>query len=504
MTSTTRSRRRTASAALAAASFLLLAGLGIAAAPASYAGTPGGTSARDRNSDFDGDGYDDILIGAPDGTVGGKKGAGFVTVQYGAPHGIGTNNSVPKGRTALFSQNTAGVPGTAQTGDSFGAAVATGDLDGDGYDDAVIGAPGKEAGALEDAGQVTVLYGSKNGLGAARSVAFASAAPAAGARFGLAVTAARLTGETPADVVAVLDQRGAELFTYSGGALRHTGSLDTTAHPAGRAIQPAYLTTGDYDADGYADLVVSGYSPDDDYAQGWSAVYSGGEHGLTHLRDLRGGISTASGDINKDGYDDLVTGQNSSPDAEAEGLTGGLVGVYYGGEEGPKGLESEDGTPQWWTQNSPGVPGTGEHGDAWGSELSVGDVDGDGYADLAIGAPGENIGTVADAGAVWLLRGSADGLTATGAQSFDQNTAGVPGTAESGDLWGAQVRLADTDRDGHSELLAAAPGEDTQDGVVWQLPASTKGLVADGSWLYGAGALGDSAGTARFGAAIDE
>jgi len=185
-------------------------------------------------------------------------------------------------------------------------------------------------------------------------------------------------------------------------------------------------------------------------------------------------------------------------------LTGGLVGVYYGGEEGPKGLESEDGTPQWWTQNSPGVPGTGEHGDAWGSELSVGDVDGDGYADLAIGAPGENIGTVADAGAVWLLRGSADGLTATGAQSFDQNTAGVPGTAESGDLWGAQVRLADTDRDGHAELLAAAPGEDTQDGVVWQLPASTKGLVADGSWLYGAGALGNSAGAARFGAAIDE
>lgn len=494
---------RARTTALAAASFLLLGGLGIAAAPA-YAGTPGGTYASDRNSDFDGDGYDDILTGAPDGTVGGKTGAGFVTVQYGAANGIGTRNSVPTARTAVFDQDTAGVPGTSGTYDGFGTAVASGDLDGDGYDDAVIGAPGEDVGTAGNAGRVTVLYGSKNGLGAARSVTFASTDPASGDRFGSAVTAAHLTGETPGDVVAVLDARGAELFTYTGGALHHTGTLDTTAHPAGRAVQPAYLTTGNYDSDAYADLVVSGYSPDDGYAQGWSAVYRGGANGPTHLRDLRGGISTASGDIDHDGYDDLVTGQPSSPEQEDEGMTGGLVGVYYGGADGPKGLESEDGDPAWWSQNSPGVPGAGEHGDAWGAELSVGDVDGDGYADVAIGAPGEDIGTLREAGAVWLLRGSAQGLTARGAQSFDQNSPDVPGTAEADDQWGAQVRLADADADGLTELLASAPGEDTGDGVVWQLPASTKGLVAGGSWLYGAGALGVPTGDSRFGSAIDE
>ncbi|TLS48010.1 esterase [Streptomyces montanus] len=499
-----RSRRRIASTALTAASFLLLTGLGIAAAPASFAGTPGGTSAIDRNSDFDGDGYDDILTGAPDGTVGGKEQAGYVTVQYGAANGLGTNNSVPKARTAVFSPSTAGVPGDSQRWGFFGAAVATGDIDADGYDDAVIGSPGEDVGSLDDAGRVTVLYGSKTGLGSARSVSLTSAEPAAGTRFGSAVTAARLTGATPGDVVAVLDQRGAQLFTYSEGTLRHTGTLDTTAHPAGRAIQPAYLTTGDYDSDGYADLVVSGYGPDDGYAQGWASVYSGGDSGVTHLRDLWGGLSSASGDINHDGYDDLVLGQNSSPDDEAEGYHGGKIAVYYGGEEGPEGHEGPGSAPQWWTQTSPGVPGAGEPGDAWGTELSIGDVDGDGYADVAVGAPGEDIGTVADAGAVWLLRGSADGVTTTGAQSFDQNTTDVPGTAEAGDRWGSQVRLADTNRDRRSELLAAAPEEDTQDGVVWHLPASTKGLVANGSWLYGAGSLGAPGDNARFGDAIDE
>ncbi|SOE07014.1 FG-GAP repeat protein [Streptomyces sp. Ag109_G2-15] len=498
MSITARTTRRTAgSAAVAAASFLLLAGAGILAAPSAFAGVPGGTSAADRNSDFNGDGYTDLLTGVPEGTVDGKEGAGYVTVQYGAPNGVGTRTTVPKGRVQVISQSTKGVPGTSEAWDDFGQAVATGDLDGDGYDDAVVGAPGEDEGSVADAGRVTVLYGSKAGLGAERTASVTAAKPAAGARFGLAVAAARFSGDTDADQLVVVDQKvGLRVFTYHAGVLRPVGAPHSTGH----RLQPAYVTTGDYDRDGFADLVVSGYSPEDDYTKGWSAYYAGGAEGLTYRRDLHGGLGSASGDINGDGYDDLVLGQPSAAD-DATGdadAPGGLVGVYYGGQDGPGSA------PQWWSQNSPGVPGTAEQGDAWGADLSVADVNGDGYADLAVGAPGEDVGSVADAGAVWLLRGSRTGLTGTGAQSFDQNTRGIPGTAEADDGWGAQVRLADTDGDGRAELLAAAPAENAGDGAVWLLPASSRGLLADGSWSYGAAALGGHAHAARFGAVIDE
>ncbi|MER7969741.1 esterase [Streptomyces sp. NPDC096080] len=489
--------------AVAAASFLILAGATLTAAPGAWAGTPGGTRAVDRNSDFDGDGYDDVLIGAPTGTDGVRKGAGYVTVQYGSARGIGTATGARAGRTAVFGQDTPGVPGTAEAGDGFGAAVATGDLDGDGYDDAIVAAPGEDVGTVRDAGRVTVLFGSRTGLSTARSVTFGAAVPTADARFGLAVAAARLTGATPADVLAVADVRGADLFTYDAGALRPTGRVDTAVAPGGERIEPASLTTGDYDADGYADLVVSGRSLEED-GTGRSAVYSGGATGLRYARDLPGGPATASGDIDGDGYDDLVHGRPDRPEDVYEPLTGGTVLVYLGG---PRGFLDHDelGTPdQVWGQDRPGVPGTAELGDGFGADVSLADVDGDGFADLAVGVPGEDIGTVRDAGCVTVLRGTAHGLTATGAVSFNQGTANVPGTVERDDRFGGQVRLVDSDRDGRSELLATAPGENTGDGVAWLLPATSRGVVATGSWAYGGGSLAAPGADAHFGAAVDE
>ncbi|MFF8657307.1 esterase [Streptomyces huasconensis] len=490
--------RKNRSAALAAASFLLLTGAGIAAAPSAFAGTPGGTHADDRNSDFNGDGYEDVLVGAPGATVSGHKGAGLVTVQYGSTRGIGTTN------VDRFSQATAGMAGAAEAGDAFGKALATGDLDADGYDDAIVGIPGEDLGDQADAGGVAVLWGSKDGLTGAASDWLQTQEPTKGAQFGLGLAAAHLTGDTPGDVLAVLDRAGLQLFVYDASPqpgeapLRRKDTQRLAAAAEQRPIEPKSLTTGDYDDNGYADLVVSGVTTGpEEPGHGWSLHFAGSADALTYKGELRGGPAAASGDINNDGYDDLVTGEPASPDDGGETMTGGLVGVRYGTADG-LGAEAK-----WWTQGSAGVPGNPERGDGWGADLSVADTDGDGYADVAIGAPGEDIGTVADAGAVWVLRGSENGMTATGAKSFDQDSADIPGVPEKGDKWGAQVRLTDPNKDGRFGLLAAAPGENAGDGVVWVLSAGSGGVVASGSWTYGASSLGAPGTGAAFGAAID-
>lgn len=491
------------SAAVLAAAFLVLTGAVVTTAPSVLGSTPGATHDADRNSDFDGDGYDDVLIGAPTGIDGSHQGAGYVSVQYGSARGMGTATGTRAGRTAVFGQASPGVPGTAEAGDGFGAAVATGDLDADGYDDAIVAAPGEDVGMLKDAGRVTVLFGSRSGLSPTRSVTFGAVLPMEGAMFGLAVAAARLTGATPGDVLAVADRQGADLFVHGTKALEAIGRIDTAGAPGGERIQPASLTAGDYDADGYADLVVSGRSLEED-GTGRSAVYTGGAVGLTYARDLPGGSATASGDINNDGYEDLVHGRPDRPEDVYEPLTGGTVLVYLGSATGFRDID-ELGTPaQVWAQYTAGVPGTAELADGFGADVSLADVDGDGYADLAVGVPGEDIGEVADAGAVVVLRGSAGGLISAGAMSFHQDSVNVPGTVEKDDRFGGQVRFVDSNGDGRCELLAAAPGENAADGVVWFLPAAATGIVTRGSWSYGGASLAAPGSDARFGTAIDD
>ncbi|MER5398242.1 FG-GAP repeat protein [Streptomyces sp. NPDC002599] len=494
-------------AALTAAAVFALGGGAMIAAPAAQAVAPFPSIGwQQHNCDFDGNGFDDVLIGAPGATVSGAKAAGYVSVQYSSSSGLSTT------RKSVLHQNTSGVPGASEAGDGFGSAVASGDLDNDGYDDAIVGIPGEDLAGLSDAGGAVVFWGSPSGLHGSDSTWLEDTGRSrAGARFGLAVEAARYFAPDPAepdasprDSIAVLENDTLLFFTSAPtAAARQLKAVD--AGVRARDVSPLEtgfafrsLSHGNYNEDSWADLAISGVTTGDRPGIGATQVLHGAPD-VDALGDggaFEGGPAVVSSDFNHDGQDDLAIG-----DTGVGSPVGGSVSVYLGKGD----LSGLDPAPaQTWTQDSPGVPGTAEAGDRWGAELSSGDTDGDGRPDLAIGAPGEDVGSVSDAGAVWTLRGAPGGLTATGVRSFDQNSSGVPGAAEASDRWGGQVRLIDANADGRFGLLAAAPGENTDDGFVWVLPASSSGLTATDSWTYDGVRLGATAADARFGAAIDE
>ncbi len=163
------------------------------------------------------------------------------------------------------------------------------------------------------------------------------------------------------------------------------------------------------------------------------------------------GQALASGDFNGDNYDDLAIGAMGEGIGNAQ--QAGAVTVLYGSASGLTASGS-----QQWHQDSPGVPGGSETGDLFGYSLATGDFNGDGYADLAIGAPGEAIGDIPAAGSVRILYGSSSGLTATGADDFHQDIAGIPDESEPDDEFGVALAAGDFDNDSYDDLAIGAPG----------------------------------------------
>ncbi len=120
-----------------------------------------------------------------------------------------------------------------------------------------------------------------------------------------------------------------------------------------------------------------------------------------------GPLAASGCDFNNDGFDDLalgVPGENVGSAANA-----GAVNIIYGSATGLRATGN-----QLWHQNITAVQGAAETGDRFGAALACGNFNLDLFDDLAIGAPGEAIGAVNDAGAVNVLFGSSGGLTATG------------------------------------------------------------------------------------------
>ncbi|MGW0632301.1 FG-GAP repeat protein [Streptomyces sp. NPDC002758] len=487
--------RRSRISATAAATVLLTIGATITATSSPATAAPTAVA----HDDFNGDGYPDLVVSAPGGTVSAMKGAGYVAVLYGSASGISAS------RRATFSLSTPGIQGLAQTNDHFGKVTASGDLDGDGYADLVVGMPGKDIGSAADAGAATVLFGSRTGLHGADSLWLQDDTPKEGDQFTLGLATGRFSASDTQLAVLTKTTMQTYFFEVTIDARRTSADADSLSSFSSQGpgdFQPAALTSGDYNNDGADDLVLLGtssYYPAELY--GMSLYLPGGPDGLPdglHGAEISGGGPVgASGDINRDGYTDLVVGSPTERDSGGNPSGAGVFFVQFGGPNGPGGPSGSN--RQFWTQNSSGVPGVNKIGDAFGGAISVGDINGDGYADAAIAAPGNDIGTATDAGTVWIFRGSATGLTTKGIRTLSQDISSVPGTAEKADQFGSALRLIDANRDRRAGLVVGAPGEDTNDGGAWVFSGTSSGLATSGSWWFNGAKLHAPSPDARFG-----
>ncbi|MET8689213.1 FG-GAP and VCBS repeat-containing protein [Streptomyces sp. NPDC004732] len=437
--------------------------------------------------DFDGDGHQDVAVAAPGGTVGDHAWAGYITISYGSAHGI------DPARTTVITQDTPGVPGASGDDQAFGYAMIARDLDGDGLTDLAVTARGYLP-ENNVSGSVIALWGRKDGISGQGAVRVS--APA-NAQVGEDITAGDFNGDGHPDVF-MGNGEDRDFHDVLYGPFTRDGA------PAREQQVQVYSTdnfinstaAGDFNGDGIEDLAT--FYVYENHAEG-GKLWPGTKDGLSTVpQRLNSASGTAVADFDQDGRADLATRIFPNGDTEGTEEDPGTVKIYYGSPSGPSQSRT-----QTITQNTAGVPGASEKGDQFGGRLSAGDANGDGYPDLAVGVPGEAIGTKKKAGAVVLLKGGRGGLTGQGAQAFHQDTAGVPGVAESGDVFGGSVRLLDVTGDGKADLVAGAPGENlgavVNGGAVWLLRGATAGLTASNSVAENPTDIGAPAAKALFG-----
>ncbi|WP_257155910.1 FG-GAP-like repeat-containing protein [Streptomyces sp. Ru87] len=441
-----------------------------------YAASPAASSAIP-TADYNRDGITDLAVGTPQSPVNTRTEAGAITVVPGSTSGPNASAKL------IVSQNSTGVPGSAEAGDEFGTDSAYGDLNADGYADLVLGAPGEDdTSGHTDNGYVVALYGP--GLDTGVGYNLSAADLVNGARLGDAVTVSDFNSDGKADIFAIAPGTPTSWWVYDSGSTATTsGRLLTST--TGTVTHPD-ATSGDFDKDGYADVAITYLDPD---GTGRVMLFKGSATGLqpNGLLGSSGGRTIASGDINGDDITDIVVGQPYT--AESGAHSGGQVTAFYGSSSG---ITTASATTLH--QDSDGVPGAAEAGDAMGAAVSVGDYNLDGYADLLTGLPNEDItrDSVArtNAGATLLLPGSSSGLTGTGSLAINQDTTDISGATESDDRFGSAVTLTDLRGTAQPDIAIGADGENSGDGTVLQIDIDATGVVFTSGLYYGPGTLG--------------
>ncbi|MEV8311944.1 trypsin-like serine protease [Streptomyces flavidovirens] len=477
-----------------------------------------------RITDFNGDGVEDIAIADPAATVGGDTSAGLVRAVYGGGKG-----------TAEINQDLDWVPGGSEAGDWFGESLAAVDYNEDGFTDLVVGTPSEDLGSAADAGMVDVLYGAAGGLGTGTKKsanfqqgvgtgAIAASASEAGDRMGHSLAAGQ-TAEgkpwlligTPGETVGAIPKAG--MVFYVHGTTSATIHQDKPNVPGAVEANDAFgfSVTGDanhiavgvpgeaigsdaksggvaffnhkLDAEGRP-TVLAGLDQDNAAISG--GAEAGDEFGasLSMVEYRPSGAATANASIlaiGSPGEGVLVDGTNRAAAGRAILIRINAAGTWNYLHELNPGSADDD------------VSGTAETGDRFGETVSAVNtapraVGTTATMRVAIGAPGEAIGTAAKAGAIstFSLIGAA-GANDRWLETGDGD--GIPGAPAADQYLGRSIHFTGT------KLYVGTPYGPSANGALHALPMSnvTAGGTVVAATTYQPGKGGLPAAGARFG-----
>jgi FG-GAP repeat/FG-GAP-like repeat len=438
--------------------------------------------------DVNGDGYADVVVGAS-GYDSGQLDEGGAFVFLGSATGIASAGAGAAATVLEGNQNSAGL----------GISVSTaGDVNGDGYADLIVGAWGYDSGQTNE-GAAFVFLGSAWGIGAGGPATAAATLQGnqTDANFGQSVASGGdVNGDGYADVLVgahgydapEVNEGAAFLFAGSPGGVAsgNPGTAFSTlqANFTGARMGISVAGAGDVNGDGYSDVVVGAYLLNSGSSGGAAFVYLGNPSGMVFDPENVGGAAASllitqanadfgvsvagAGDVNGDGFADVVVGawhyESSAGEADE-----GAAFVYWGAAAGiANGVPATAATTLQSNQVSP---------DFGCSVAGAGDVNGDGYSDVVIGAQYYDAGS-GEVGAAFVFTGSATGIVSAGVAGA---AATLVGTQLSSGFGRSVAGAGDVNGDGYADIVVGAYGQDwsgSGEGAAFVFLGSAAGIAS--------------------------